>query len=514
MWAGCLERTVEGTVLDDRTVGSGLDAITGPTDALPTLADRMMAGVCAIDLDGAPPLDLFFARRTDGSGAYRATGEGYAPVPSVLDLSGLDPFGCLAVDLTGDDRDDLVVSGAGGVTLFVASASGTFERRTLVSAPAPILYTGIAAGDLDGDLDLDLVIAGFVDASSAPTEDCGMVPCGLALAEYRGVPNVILIRDGDDFTDRTAELAPDMMEAEPTLVVLVVDLEGDGVPEILVGNDLGAAHQDRLLVREGGVYVDQAMARGFATNSTGFGMDTMGYSVGDVNGDGRLDVAATDFHGHPSAVFLCDEEGECRDRGRTLGLFRSNESFRWGNALVDLDLDGDLDLIEATGHLFTEAEGQAFGFPLRQAQPPNVWENLGDGAFARLLGSLPSYEARGLTVMDVDDDGAPDVVLATRTGPPALLMNVAPRRGHSLAVTLVGRAPNTDAVGAVVELTSYGVTQLRVRLAGEGYLGSFDPRMHFGVPSDGPVRLRARWPSGSITEHEVGVDGEARLIEP
>lgn len=521
--AACTEEVSTGQVwLEDLTASSGLDHRRVPEDGDATLADRMMAGVCVLDLDGEAPLDLFFSGRASGTGLYRATAPfTYEDVSDRLDLSGLDPLGCLAADLDGNGEDDLVVSSRGEVTLF-SRALGVFTRSALVTAPSTHLFASVAAGDLDDDGDLDLVVAGFVDQASQPEVDCAPLPCGVRLERMEGIPNVLLVQEGGAFIDRT-ELAPALSLNEPTLVVSIVDLDADGAPEIYVGNDLGARFPDRLLVREGAAYLDRAVDRGLATNGRGFGMDTMGVAFGDVDGDGTLDLATTDFAGMNSSVFYCGEDRYCEERGRTMGLLRTEDTFRWGNALADLDGDGDLDLFEATGHVYTEDEARGFGYTLRRAQPPNLYEGRIAGHFARAIPTADgrsalarAYDARGLSVFDADDDGALDVVLATTRGAPALLHNVRDRADHHwLRVVLTGHAPNPSAIGARVELASATATLQRLRLAGEGYLGSFDPRLHFGLPDAGPVSLRVHWPDGTESEHAVdAVDQEVRIEQP
>jgi hypothetical protein len=103
--------------------------------------------------------------------------------------------------------------------------------------------------------------------------------------------------------------------------------------------------------------------------------------------------------------------------------------------------------------------------------------------------------------------------MATSRGAPAFLANVSDRRGHWLRIALRGGAPNTDGVGARVEIEDGLRTHVRMRLAGEGYLGSFDPRLHVGVAGSS-VRVRVRWPSGAVSTVDSDVDRELIVIEP
>ena len=81
---------------------------------------------------------------------------------------------------------------------------------------------------------------------------------------------------------------------------------------------------------------------------------------------------------------------------------------------------------------------------------------------------------------------------------------------------LVGRAPNAAGLGARVRvLMDAARVALQDRRAGEGYLGSFDPRLFFGLVGAGPWTVEATWPSGEVARlEEVAGDVEVELREP
>ena len=186
---------------------------------------------------------------------------------------------------------------------------------------------------------------------------------------------------------------------------------------------------------DGAALVDASDEIGLGYDARGHGIDTMGFSAGDVDGDLRLDFAVTAFEGFPSPIFVCGGDRFCEDRGRALGMVARVDSFRWGNALVDLDADGVLDLVEATGHIYLDDEGTALGFPTPHAQPMNLFVGAAAGPFAAVVPAegdalaLPR-EARGIAVVDLDDDARADLVLTTARGAPVLLRSTRPSCGR------------------------------------------------------------------------------------
>jgi hypothetical protein len=308
-----------------------------------------------------------------------------------------------------------------------------------------------------------------------------------------------------------------LTENEPTLVVGVADIDADGLSDILVGNDLGFLYLNRVLSRdaESRIFSDRADALGLAYNGRGYGMDTMGWAVGDVDSDGDLDHVVSSFESDPTAIFVCSPEAPCEERGVALGMDARTHTFRWGVGLFDVELDGDLDLLEATGHIFSDDEVAEFGFAAGEEQAPNLFLNDGFGFMSAIdpqsddaLGA--ARRGRGIAIVDLDDDGLLDVVIASAAGRPLLLRNVTERAGHYLRVVLEGRAPNTAAIGAELEVTAAGRTFRRAVVVGEGYLGNFDPRLHVGLPPEvDAVDVVVRWPSGSETSMAgVAVDGD------
>lgn len=512
--------------------GSGIVAMNRPRDGDRSLMDRMDGGVCLLDVDGVAPLDVFLAGRADGSSVLYV-GDASALADGALrwidrtagaGLSSVgDAVGCLAFDAEGDGDDDLLVTGVGNLRLYIQEAGLFTSRPDLLPPPPPMTHALVsaAAGDLDADGDLDLVVAGYVDvASYAPPDEpttCAIIPCELLVALYQGIPNYLLINAGGGvFIDRTAELAPPLDVAEPTLVVAITDLDGNGTQDILVGNDVPTV-RDRFLVRMGSVFVDEAMIRGLATDAQADGVESMGIAVADVNGDGLLDVTHSAFSENHSPLWLCGADRFCEDRGRALGTSANEDAVRWSNALFDVELDGDLDLLEVAGDIFRDSDVNAVGLPpdeqvaFTHADRTRLLLGTTDDAGGFELVPAASSDglnrlvaARGMGLGDLDDDGRIDAVIGVTEGRPLVLRNVT-TTGSPLTVVLRGAGANPRAIGARVEASTGGVTQVRVVRAGEGYASTYDPRPHFGFAAPSAVDITVRWPTGGTTT-VVGVD--------
>jgi hypothetical protein len=128
-----------------------------------------------------------------------------------------------------------------------------------------------------------------------------------------------------------------------------------------------------------------------------------GIALGDVNGDGRVDIAAANWIDGPE-VFLQEEGGSWRS---TPTVFPDMYGGAYGIALGDLDLDGALDMA-VSGRLTTEV-GYVYGLFVLKGDGRGNWEYLhGTGVPETGLST-----AWGITIGDVNGDTVPDVVYNT-----------------------------------------------------------------------------------------------------
>jgi len=134
-------------------------------------------------------------------------------------------------------------------------------------------------------------------------------------------------------------------------------------------------------------------------------------------------------------------------------------------------------------------------------------------------------DGRALARVDWDHDGDLDLVESARTSPRLRVLRNDLAAGNGwLAVKLVGRAPNTGALGARVELALEGGPRARLcatRRAGEGFLAQSSAWLHFGLGAGRPRELTVTWPDGSVQSfavaradrHLIVTQGEERARE-
>jgi hypothetical protein len=447
---------------------------------------------------------------------------------SRLDIAGYN-MGVAVGDVNNDGRPDILVTQYTGVKLFLNNGDGAFTDVTEeagLSNPA----WGVSAAFFDYDRDgwLDLILVNYVDYD--PTWAC---PSPSGAPEYCGprtfpgqvsklFHNLGTARKGKGrgvrFEDVTigAGLAA---APGPGLGVVCADFDGDGWPDIFVAND---GQANRLWRNQhDGTFREEAIKRGVAFNGLGTVQAGMGVALGDVDGDGLLDLYITHMPQEGNTLWRQAPRGLFVDHTTAAGL--ATLSWRgtgFGTVLADFDHDGGLDIAAVNGRI---ARAPTLGNPDlgpywgRYADRNQLFANDGKGRFREVSSQNPALSgtanvARGLVCADFDGDGAPDLLVTAIADRVRLLRNVAPHRGHWLVVRTLDPALKRDAYGALVRVRAGGREWVRLVNPAGSYLCSGDVRAHFGLGEAERVEaVEVTWPDATV-EVFPGCSADRQLV--
>jgi hypothetical protein len=481
-------------------------------------------GVAIFDYDGDGANDILIANGTTlegpGRGAPRTLqlfhNDGHGKFTDASRQAGFTfegwAQGLCVGDYNNDGKPDVLVTYYGHNRLYRNLGNGKFTDAT-AEAHLPVVGTRFGAGctfvDYDRDGWLDLFISNYIDLDLAKTPKPGQDPScnwqGLPVAcGPLGLPpgsNVLYHGNGDGtFTDVSRQAGILKPGGRFGLGVVAADFDNDGWPDLYVACD----QTPSLLYhnRHDGTFEERGVEAGVAYNFDGQLQSGMGVAVADYDGDGRLDIAKTNFSGDIPSLFK-NEDGKFFTDVSALAGLSANHLLGWGIAFVDLDDDGWKDLVIANGHLYPEVDRAPIGD--RYRQKTLVYRNLGNGKFADVTAEAgPALQAlrpaRGLAVGDVDGDGRPEIVIVNMNATPSLLKNQGPRQNF-LSVSLAGTKSNRSAIGARVTVLTGAHRQIDEVMSGGSFYSQSDMTLYFGLGAASVVnRLEVRWPSGDMQE--------------
>ena len=508
-----------------------------------TILESLGGGVALVDFDGDGRLDIFLTggggfegpdkKRIDGRPCKLFKNLGNWKFEDVTAKVGLDipwwyTHGVAVADYDRDGWPDLFVTGFGKQALFHNEPDGQGGRRFVDVTEKLGLRddgwcTGAGWADLDGDGYPELYVCRYTDWSFANDPPCpGQVPevprdiC--PPHRFKPLVHALYRNDkGQRFVNASSEHG---FKAEGYgLGVVLVDLNGDGKPDVYVTNDMT---RNFLYLNRGGKLEESAMASGVALDDSGRATASMGIDAGDYDGSGKPSLFITNFQRELPSLYRNLGKERFYYQTTAAGLAAiGRANVGWGTGFVDADNDGWLDLAIANGHLFRHPPGATVRqrpLLLRNVvqQDRRIFQDA--GARGGVYFQTPTV-GRGLAVGDLDNDGWPDLVISHSNSPVSLLRNEAanavPHRW--LGVKLVGKG-NRDVVGstAIVEAGTRTIT--RFAKGGGSYLSASDPRLLFGLgTAERVTRVTVKWSWGETQTWENLAPGryhELREGEP
>jgi hypothetical protein len=456
------------------------------------------SGLALGDLDGDGLIDLVLANLNGPATILWNQGH-FRFRKQVLD----DPNTRAAaiVDVDGDGWPDLVFTHSVGVPSLWRNQGG----KSFVQAELPgVRFKAYAMlwADLEGQGQLDLITASYDTLLDAELKNSFLFSEGAGVVLYRPSPRGYV----------PERLSP----KSQGLAIAAMDVNGDGKPDLIVGNDF--EQPDMVWQQEAGGW--KAVQPFHRTSK-----NTMSLSLSDFDNDGVPELFSTDMKpdfrdlkrlapwiplmqkGYEHLTRTATQRPEnmlqvrsgqgYRNAAYDLGLDATGWS--WSAKFADLDNDGFQDLYVVNGAINQEIFGYLPKAELVEANA--VFRNLGGRAFEPRpewsLGSLRS--GRGMSMADLDNDGRVDIVVNNLNSPAQLFENrLCGGKGIEAELRWPG-SKNSRAVGAQIVLHTSKGPQWREVTSVSGYLSGDAPRIHFGFPVAERLErawLEVLWPDG------------------
>lgn len=291
----------------------------------------------------------------------------------------------LVGDLDADGDLDVLVTGVPQISLYENLGRAEFAVRPPVAA-AMNGYWAVDLGDVDGDLDLDLVVG----ACCGPEEPFStfLLNQGGAQGGASGIFHPV----GPKQAGLGAEGAA------------LGDLDGDGDLDLYFANNVLPPLQDggKRRIQANTVWWNDGEGN-FVDSGQRLGSShSKAVALGDIDGDGDLDAWSANVG--PDWVWLnaggrqAGQPGAFVDSHQRLG-----DTFSVGVELLDLNGDAALDAaVLQNGDFFT---------PVRMT----LWINNGQGNF-RSGGRIRAPRTDAFAWGDLDDDGDPDLLAVQSSG--------------------------------------------------------------------------------------------------
>ena len=405
------------------------------SDATPShlpVAEESTSCLAASDVDGDGDVDLVLGAGlivqsrnriylNDGTGAFREQ-------PGLLPRTFNGIEGLAAGDIDGDRDADLILVGRQRTDVYVNDGTGRFVDET--AARMPVLWQGRGGAavlcDLDNDGDLDLSVTGNGIYANDGTGAFAMI-----VPDFGGGPVVAadLDLDGDDdlasggvyLNNGRAQFLPlwptRFASSSYDVIAELGDIDGDG------DLDMATAEVYRRIGGEAHIYTNDGDGS-FALQQVLPARNTLSFEFGDVDGDGDLDVV---FAGRINQIYLNDGRGQFTHAPTAFPATLGSRTLSLG----DVDGDGDLDAV----------------FGSDSTDVAHLLLNDGTGTFTDVTAThfppqTPSSLCLDMALADLDADGDLDVALAAAESQNLLFLNDG--TGHFTDVTASSLPPDID----------------------------------------------------------------------
>lgn len=515
------------------------------------------AGVGVLDINNDGLQDIYFAANMSSDKLY--LNKGNLKFEDVTTASGITAqnwsTGVAVVDINGDGYDDIYVCkfmyddpSRRHNVFYINNKNGTFTDRAKEMGLDDSGYSIMANFfDYDRDGDLDVYIANQPPNSIEGKKQIKQkVDYTFTDKLYRN--------DGGKFTDVTQ--AAGITNYTYSLSATNIDFNKDGWPDIYIACDYDEAD---LFLKNNGNGTFSNVSHSALKHMSTF---SMGVDIADINNDGHMDIYVADmvaednfrqktnmsgmnpekFHKLAAAGFhyqymfnalqLNNGDNSFSEIAQLSGV--SNTDWSWSPLFMDLDLDGNRDLVVTNG-LVKEVRNKDYEkwrskfLKQKKAEAAQtggkisldpmeivneapsfkisnyVYRNKGDLQFQKMnqqWGFEKKSWSQGAAYADFDQDGDLDLIINNMNMQADLYQNMSVDNGlnNYLNIELEGSANNKDAFNASIEINAGGKKYYSEYTPYRGYMSCSQKISNFGLGSATIVdSIKVKWSDDKMT---------------
>ncbi len=454
----------------DYMVGGGVAAFDCSRDGLPEL---FLAG-------GASPAALFLNRSAKGQALK------FEKAEAGVELAGVT--GAYPLDVDGDGITDLAILRVGENQLMRGLGDCRFERANKAWGfdGGDAWHTAFAAIWEQGADWPTLALGTYIDRDQAD------FPWGHCTTNW-----LIRPAPGERRFAAGAPLEPGFC----SLSMLFTDWNRSGTPALRVANDREyyKGGQEQLW------HVAPGADPRLFTEAEGWArlrVWGMGIASADLDGDTYPEYFLTSMAdsklqtlkagpGKPAYADVAFKRGVTAHRPYTGGDIRPSTG--WHAQFEDVNNDCRADLFVAKGNVWSMPD-------FAEKDPNNLLLQRQDGSFEEAgdrAGVASLLTGRGGAVVDLNADGALDLVVVNRFAPAQVWRNTGEGLGHWVALKLVQPGANRDAIGAWIEVRAGEMVTRREITVGGGHVSGQLVPWHFGLADRTEAEARVIWPDGT-----------------
>ncbi len=377
------------------------------------------SSVTISDIDGDGKLDLAVANGSAGTvGVLRNTGSvGMVSFASKVDFATVtSPFSVNIGDIDGDGKPDLATTNFNDNSVSVlrnTSSSGIVSFASKVDITTGTNPYSVAIGDLDGDGKPDMAVTNFGSNSIAILRNTDLLPPAIiSFTPLSAKPGDAVTITGTNFNTTTTNnvvffgaTRATVTAATATSLTVTVPSGATYAPISVLNSVTSLASSSRVSFtptfspsKTGISLLDFSPRQDFSAGSA-----TYSIATGDLDGDGKLDMAAVNYGSNTLSVFRnISSSGSITSSSFATKVDFTTGTFPIAVSITDFDGDGKLDIVVANYG----------GHSVSVFRNTSTTGSITTSSFAAKVDFATGLQPTSIAVGDFNKDGKPDIATA------------------------------------------------------------------------------------------------------